>query len=377
MKILYSGGGTMGSVSPLIAINQKLKLETRNLKLETLWLGTKNGIEKDIVEKEGIDFRSISAGKLRRYFDFKNIIDIFKIKVGFFQAFFIIKKFKPDVIVSAGSFIAVPVVVAGWVLRVPSIIHQQDVRVGLANKIMAKFAKRITVALDTSLKDFSKSKTTLAGNPVRLSAFATTVSPPSHEATADSPAATTDKLNDFLSFGNNLPTLLIIGGGTGALKLNELVWQSLEDLIKLCNIIHITGKNKNDNRYQISDIRYQNNYKNYEFLNDEIFSAMAQADLVITRAGMSALTELAYLKKLCIIVPIPNSHQEKNAEYFSEKGAGIYLKQNELDKIKFVEEVKKLLENKNMRYELGYKMNKIFCDYSGERIIEIIQKLLL
>lgn len=346
----------MGSVSPLIAIHQNLKpkFEIRDSKFEALWIGTKNGVEKEIVEKEGIKFQAISAGKLRRYFDLRNIVDIFKIKLGFFQALSIIKKFKPDVIVAAGSFVAVPVVIAGWVLRVPSIIHQQDVRPGLANKIMARFAKRITVALDISIKDFPKSKVVLVGNPVR------TVIPRS----------------DNIGPMGSLPTVLVIGGGTGALALNNLIWESLSELTKFCNIIHITGKNKNQvielSDYQIIKERYQQ----VEFLDEDIFSTMALADLVITRAGMSALTELAYLKKPCIIVPIPNSHQEENAKYFAAQGAGVYLKQNELNSDKLVNKVKNLLENRDKRYELGDKMNKIFCDYSGKIIVNIIQEII-
>ncbi len=377
MKILYSGGGTMGSVSPLLAIHQCLsafvpqfcgttadKLNILERKIITdknyraLWIGTKNGVEKEIVEKEGIEFKAISAGKLRRYFDLRNILDVFKIKLGFWQALYYILKFKPDVIVSAGGFVAVPVVWAGWFLFVPSIVHQQDVCVGLANKLMAPFAARITVALDVSLKKFSSRKTILVGNPVRQFPISNFQFPNKSQ-------------NSNFKFQNERPMVLIMGGGTGALALNKLIWQSLDELTKFCNIIHITGKNKN-NGNQISDIRYQDRYKKYEFLGDEIFSAMSAANLVITRAGMSALTELAYLKKPCIIVPIPNSHQEANAKYFASQGAGIYLKQNELNSDKLINEIKKTLAYENTRKEMGEKMNKIFCDYSGKNFLDVI-----
>jgi len=356
----------MGSVSPLIAVHQQLvtsylpRRQAGELQVtgyDPLWLGTKTGIEREIVEKKGIKFQAISAGKLRRYFDLRNIIDIFKIKLGFWQALSIIKKFKPDIILTAGSFVAVPVVIAGWVLRVPSIVHQQDVRPGLANKIMAKFAKKVTVALDISLKDFPKNKVVMVGNPIR-----------------DTRYELRDK-NKF-KFQNELPTLLVIGGGTGALALNNLIWQSLDELTRFCNIIHITGKNKNQ-IIELSDYQIiKERYKQVEFLNEDIFSTMAQADLVITRAGMSALTELAYFKKPCLIVPIPNSHQEENAAYFAAQGAGVYLKQNELDKTKLVAEIQKLLTEENARKEMGEKINKIFCDYSGEKIIKEIEEII-
>ncbi len=348
MKILYSGGGTMGSVSPLIAIHQQL---IKKEKIKALWLGTKNGPEKKIIEKADIKFKPIISGKLRRYFDLRNILDLIKIKFAFWQSFFIILKFKPNIILSAGGFVAVPVAWAGWLLRIPVIIHQQDVRPGLANKLMALFAKKITVAFDVSLKNFSSKKTVLIGNPIRsISNFQDTIS----------------KKNLNFKFQNQLPIVLIMGGGTGALKINQLTWASLDELTKFCNIIHLTGKDKNNKKI------INNNYKSFEFLDNEIFNAINSADLVITRAGLSSLTELAYLKKPVIIIPIPNSHQEDNAKYFANKNACIYLKQKELTPNKLIQEIQNLLQDKNKQKQLSENINKIFIDYSGEKMIEII-----
>jgi len=357
MKILFTGGGTMGSVSPLIAIHQQL---TKNNQQKTkdyqvLWLGTRTGPERKIVEKEGIEFKAIAAGKLRRYFDLRNIIDLAKIKIGFWQAFFIILKFKPDIILSAGSFVSVPVVWAGWVLRIPSIIHQQDVRPGLANRLMAPFAARITVALDVSLEDYSKNKTVLAGNPVRQSLV-----------TSDQSLVMG---SEKFEFKNNLPILLVMGGGTGALKINELIWESLDELTKFCNVLHLTGKNKNKN-YSLLITHYSLRYKSFEFLTDKMADAYQAADLVVSRAGMSALTELAYLKKPAIVIPIPNSHQEDNAKYFAQKDACLYLDQRKTSSDQLVKIVRELLRDGNRRRELGENMHKIFIDYSGKHIIK-------
>jgi len=350
MRILYTGGGTMGSVSPLIAIQQQLKSEA-------LWIGTKNGVEKEIVEKQGIKFKSITAGKLRRYFDLQNITDVFKIIIGFFQALFIILKFQPDVIMSAGSFVSVPVVWAAWFNNVPCIIHQQDVQAGLANKLMTPVVARVTVALEKSLGDYSSSKAALVGNPVRQGLGSKEVG------------------NKEFDFNNDLPILLVMGGGTGALDINKLIWESLDELTKFYNIIHLAGKSKT----QITGLPdYQiTNYKQIEFLGDEIYDAMQVADVVISRAGMSALTELAYFSKPTIIIPLPKSHQIKNAEYFANKNACVYLKQDELDKVRLVREIKKLLENRENRTMLSENINKVFIDYSGEKIIEIIKDILL
>jgi len=349
MKILYSGGGTMGSVSPLLAINKQLKDS------KTLWLGTNSGPEKNVVEKEGIKFKAIASGKLRQYFDVQNFIDVINIIIGFFQALYYILKFKPDVILTAGSFVAVPVVWAGWFNNVPIIIHQQDIQIGLANKLMAPCAKKITVALEKSLKDFDKNKVKLVGNPVRTQ-------------------SSDNREQENFKFKNELPTILIMGGGTGAQAINNLVWQSLDELTKFCNVIHITGKNKNNNELRITNNELQ--YKSFEFLNQQkLYQIYKQTDLVISRAGMSALTELAYFSKPTIIIPMPNSHQEKNAGYFSEKNAGIYLKQNELDKEKFVSEIDKILKDKDLQEKLRENINKIFVDYSGNKIIQEINKI--
>ncbi|MFH1457225.1 MAG: undecaprenyldiphospho-muramoylpentapeptide beta-N-acetylglucosaminyltransferase [Patescibacteria group bacterium] len=348
MKIIYTGGGTMGSVSPLIAIHQKLNNKNNNLK--SLWLGTKNGPEKEIIIKENIKFKSIVAGKFRRYFDFNNIIDLFKILIAIWQAFFILIFFKPNIVLSAGGFVSVPVVWVAFILGIPVLIHQQDIRPGLANKLMAPCAKKITVALDVSLKNFPKNKTVLAGNPVRQ--------------TADSRPQVTE-----FSFNNNLPILLVMGGGTGASAINNLVWESADELIKFCDIIHITGKNKNNK------IINSNNYKAFEFLKNEMFDVLKLADIVVSRAGLSSLTELAYFKKACILIPIPCTHQEDNAEYFVDKKACMYLKQQETDKNKFIQAVQDLLNSENKKKELSNNIYNMFIDYSGEKIIKEICKI--
>ena len=372
MKILYSGGGTMGSVSPLIAIHQQLNKKNNVISnYKSLWLGTYKGPERKIIEKENIKFKPIISGKLRRYFDLRNILDLFKIKFGFWQAFFTILKFKPNIILSAGGFVSVPVVWAGWILRVPILIHQQDVRQGLANKLMSLFAKKITVALDTSLKNFSKKKTALVGNPVRNELIIMNYPPSPLKITTGlrRTGESGDKNLNKFKFKNNLPTILVTGGGTGASEINNLIWNNLNELIKFCNIIHLTGKNKN-NKFIESE-----QYKSFEFLGNEIADVLNISDIVISRAGLSSLTELAYLKKPIIIIPIPNSHQEDNAEYFKNKNACIYLKQKELTSIKLVQEVKNLLNNKNKQKELSKNINKIFVDYSGEKIVSEIIKL--
>ncbi len=386
MKILYAGGGTMGSVSPLIAIHQKLVSKYPVPEYQCFWLGTHNGPEKEVVEKVGIKFEVIESGKFRRYFDLKNLLDFFRIIIGFFQALYWCFKFKPDIILTAGSFISVPVAYAAFFYGASVFVHQQDIEVGLANKLMAPVAKKITVALEKSLQDFDSKKVVLVGNPVRLSCSVRSSLPASsvggptgmemyineHKVSSQETGAN-NSINDF-KFQNNLPTVLILGGGTGAMTINELVWQSLPELIKFCNIIHITGKEKNLNN-ESGIINYEKKYKNFEFLDEQkIYSAMQVAEVVVTRAGMSALTELAYFKKPTVIIPIADSHQEKNAKYFANHEAAINLSQKNLTKENFVAQIKNLLNDKNRQQEMGENMQQIFIDYSGEKYLEEILK---
>lgn len=363
MKILYAGGGTMGSVSPLIAIHQKIVSDSqiqRYSGYSCLWLGTQKGPESEVVKKAGIRFEVIESGKLRRYFDLKNLLDFFRIIVGYFQSLYYVIKFQPDIVLTAGSFVAVPVAWASFLNNVPVFIHQQDVEVGLANKLMAPIAKKITVALEKSLDDFKKEKVFLVGNPVRLNCQPLKIE--------DSRIGVLDLFN----FSNELPVILILGGGTGALAINELVGQSVAELTKFCNIIHITGKDKNFNK-QSEDNESQ--YRFFDFLDEQkIYSAMQAAQVVVSRAGMSILTELAYFKKSTIIIPIPNSHQEKNAKYFANQNAAIYLSQKNLTTEKFITTIENLLVDKTKQKYMGEKMQQIFIDYSGEKYLDVVLK---
>jgi len=360
MRILLSGGGTMGSVSPLLAIAEKIK-EKEDV-VNFLWLGTKKGPEKKIIEKNNIIFKSIYGGKFRRYFSFKNFIDPLLILIGFFQSFFILLKFKPDIILTAGSFVSVPVVWAGWFLNIPSIIHQQDIRKGLANKLMTPFAYRITVTFEKFLKEFPSHKVVWTGNPIR------------EELKVKSEKLELEEIKKIFNLEKDLPTLLVMGGGTGALELNKLVVQALPKLLKFCQVIHLTGRNKNS-KFQILDSELKNRYHSYEFLTEKMKYAYLVADLVVSRAGMGTLTELSVLAKPAIIIPIPNSHQEENANFFKKHQAAIMLSQINLTPEKLTEKIKKLLQNKEKLVSLSENIHKLIKADAAEIIIEEIFKI--
>ncbi len=396
-KILFTGGGTGGSVSPLLAIAEDLnEVPPLNLPLspaikdgvnkgenkrggigrgnfEFLWLGTKYGPEKEMVERVGIKFKAISGGKWRRYFSWYNFVDIFKIKLGFWQSFFIILTWRPDLVISAGSFVSVPVIWSAWLFKVPIIIHQQDVKAGLANKLMAPFAKKITVTFAKSLKNYG-AKAVWTGNPVRkeirnskFSGFA-----------RSGVAREISELKKKWGLKDDLPIVLIIGGGTGALSINKLVEQSLVELTKFCQVILISGKKKGSLTSKLEvklPTKPPTNFQSFEFLNaQKMAEALKLADLVVTRAGMSFLTELSYLAKPTVIIPLPDSHQEENARMF--KDAAIVLNQKELTKEIFINQIKNLLDNETLKNNLSQKIKQVIKPGSNQTMVRTIQELL-
>ncbi len=344
-KIILTGGGTGGSVSPLLAIYNHLQKDDD---FEFVFVGTKDGIEKDMVQKADLQYKSIISGKLRRYFSWKNFIDPFKIIFAFFQSINLIVKERPKMIISAGSFVSVPFVWAGWIMRVPILIHQMDIRPGLANKLMAPFATKITVTFEKSLKDYGE-KSVWTGNPISLQK---------------------ENKKSNLKLDEKLPSILILGGGTGAGEINNLVEGSIDKLAELCKIVHVTGKGK------ALEIKHKN-YHQFEFLDQRhLYYIMDKVDLVITRAGIGTLTEISYFKKVAIIIPIPDSHQEDNAQIFENKEAAIVLNEKDLDGDKFVLTIKNIFKDKNLQKKLIENVEKISKKNATGKIVRIMRNIL-
>lgn len=373
-----TGGGTGGSVAPLLAIYQEIKsVEITDF----LFVGGKGSLERELTEENDIPFQSITSGKLRRYFDPRNFLTPLNVIVGFFQSLAILGKWKPDIVISAGSFVAVPVVWAAWLLRKPIVVHQQDLLKGLANKLMAPLATKITVTFSESLKDFPHKKAVVTGNPVRKAIL----------------SGDRESAKQLFSL-NDLPVVLILGGGTGALSLNKVVTESLSKLLEFCQIIHIAGKGKNifqdanledthrpDSVEAMLDDKVTINYKKgnfekyhaHEFLNtDELKHAFSVADIVVTRAGLSTLSELAILAKPIIIVPLPDTHQEKNAKYFASKNAALILNQKIFNTELFTNFVYELLQSKSHKHELSKNISNIMSHDAGTKVVSEIKSIL-
>jgi UDP-N-acetylglucosamine--N-acetylmuramyl-(pentapeptide) pyrophosphoryl-undecaprenol N-acetylglucosamine transferase len=270
--------------------------------------------------------------------------------VAFYAAWLILKKEEPDLIVSAGGYTAVPMIICGWWQRIPALIHQQDARPLLSNKLSAPFAAVVTLAWPNLRKNFPKGH--LLGNPVR-SAFL---------------RAKKDEGLKHFSLNENKPTVLVLGGGSGSLWLNRTVAEIIDQLLLQANLIHLTGKGKGIEGKGAADFR------SFEFLTKEMPLAFAAADLVVCRAGMATITELAATKKAAIIVPLPNSPQEDNAAAIN--GAAVLLKQNQTTPAFLLEEIVRLLGDPRRRSEMGEALNKLLKTEVADDLVIIGQKII-
>lgn len=342
----------MGSVSPLLALFEEMQGRIPHIKC--VWVGTITGPEKKIAESYGIEYVSIASGKLRRYFSAQNFLDTLSIILGFFQSIFFIIQFKPSLVLTAGGFVAVPLVWAAWVMRVPVHIHQQDARIGLANKLMAPFASLITATFEKNADYFKNKNVVVTGNPLRK----------------DLISLDKEKAIEFFGFSKNLPVILIIGGGTGALVINKYISDSFEQLITFCQIIHSTGEGK------MIYPKKNSRYRAYEFLYHEGLShAYSASDLVVSRAGMSTLTELSRFAKPALVIPIPQSHQEDNAREFENKNAARVLHQQDLTSEKFVKIIQESLQDKNLLKTLSENIGNMFPKDAAEKAVGEIIKI--
>lgn len=351
IRIALTGGGTGGSVAPLLAVAKEIR--QRLPKCEIVFLGSTTGPERDLVTTAGLPFYKIVAGKYRRYFSFRNVLDLWVTVVGFFQALSHLRSFRPDVVLGAGSYIQVPVVWAAWTLRIPAVIHQQDIQPGLANKISAPMARVITVAFEKSLADFPRRRTRWIGNPVRLDVL----------------RGSRDRGLERFGLHRDLPVVLAFGGGTGALHLNQLIAEAGLDLVKHAQILHITGGREQSFRVQ------HPNYHPMEFLTSEMGDAYAVADIVICRAGLSTLTEIAALKKPAIVIPIPGTHQERNAEYYASEQAIVLANERELTAPQLVERIIGLLENSTVQERLRGNVGRLIKASAASALADIVISL--
>lgn len=360
-KIVLTGGGTAGHVTPNLALIPELKKR----KFEVIYIGSKNGMEKDIVTNRNIPYFGINADKLRRYHDFKNFIMPINVLFGIRQAKKILKENNVDIVFSKGGFVSVPVVIAAKELDIPVISHEADITPGLANTIAAPFSKVICCNFEETVKKFGK-KGIHTGCPIRERLI----------------NGNREKGLKFLAFKEDKPIIFVTGGSLGSKYINELIKDNLEKLIPYVNIVHSCGKGKLNKEYiEVKNdgkvIQKLDGYRQYELIVDELPDIFAASDLVISRAGANVIYEILALKKLNLLIPLTKKasrgDQILNAKSFEKKNYSVVLYEEEQEKNNnlFFE---KLMEIKKRKKELITAMNKAGVDDAVNKICDLIEK---
>jgi len=317
-RIILTGGGTAGHVTPNIALLPRLK----ELQYDIHYIGSYNGIEKELISQFGIPYHGISTGKLRRYFSVQNFTDPFRVIKGMGEARKLIKILEPDVIFSKGGFVSVPVVLAGKGQHVPVIIHESDMTPGLANKISIPSATKVCCNFPETLQNLPADKAVLTGSPIR------------GELTKGNKIAGLD----LCGFSANQPVIMVIGGSLGAANVNKAVRDALPALLKDFQVVHLCGQGKVDNL-----LLNTKGYKQFEYVKAELKDLFAMADVVISRAGANAICELLALKKPNLLIPLSagasRGDQILNARSFEAQGFSMVIDEDYLSPGLLIEKV--------------------------------------
>ena len=326
-KIVMTGGGTAGHVTPNIAMMPALK----EAGYEITYIGSYNGMERELIEAQKIPYIGISSGKLRRYFDWKNFTDPFKVLKGYGQAVSTLKKLKPDVVFSKGGFVSVPVVLAAKHCHIPAIIHESDITPGLANRIAIRGAKKVCCNFPETMKYLPEDKAVLTGSPIRRELFS-----------GDPEAAR--KLCRFPD--HNKPVLLIIGGSSGSKAINEAVRKILPELLEEFYIIHLCGKGNLDN--QLNGLI---GYAQFEYASTELTDMFALADMAVSRAGANSICELLALRKPNILIPLSaaasRGDQILNAKSFAKQGFSYVLEEENVTDQSLLTAIHEVYQNRD------------------------------
>ncbi|XOK64490.1 undecaprenyldiphospho-muramoylpentapeptide beta-N-acetylglucosaminyltransferase [Paenibacillus elgii] len=346
--IVFTGGGSAGHVTPNIALMNKLQ----QLGWEVCYIGSATGIEKDIIEREGVPFYSISSGKLRRYFDLKNFIDPFRVIKGVYESYRLLRRLKPAIVFSKGGFVSAPVVLGSRMNKIPVIIHESDMTPGLANKMSIPFATKVCVTFPESMQHVLYQKAILTGLPIR-------------EGILNGKASKGYHLCDFHS---QKPVILIMGGSLGSQVINQAVRDNLDRLLAQFQIVHICG---NGNFSQ--DLSGKKGYKQFEYISDELPDVMAMSELVISRAGATSIYEFLLLEKPMLLIPlslqVSRGDQILNAKSFQKAGYADVLSEEELTPESLVERVETLYAKRE-----AYK--KAMSSRNETNAVETIVKLI-
>lgn len=325
-RIILTGGGTAGHVTPNIAMIPAL----REAGYKISYIGSYDGIEKKLIEELDIPYYGISSGKLRRYFDVKNFTDPFRVLKGFHEAKKLLKQLKPDIIFSKGGFVTVPVVIAAKKCKIPAIIHESDMTPGLANKLCIPSAVKVCCNFPETVKSLPAEKAVLTGTPIRKELLS-----------GDKEAG-----RRFCGFSSDKPVLMVIGGSLGAASVNEHIRSILPELLKEFQVVHLCGKGKTDETLTGTE-----GYVQYEYIKNELADLFALSDIVISRAGANAICEISALHKPNLLIPLSanasRGDQILNARSFERQGFSMVLEEEEITDKKLLDSIRNLYSNRH------------------------------
>lgn len=352
-KIVLTGGGSAGHVTPNLALIPEL--------LEQGWqidyIGSEGGVERKMMEKAHIPYHPIQTGKLRRYFSWKNLLDPFRVLAGIVQATILLHRLKPQVIFSKGGFVGLPVVIGGWLNRIPVVAHESDFSMGLANRLSFPFLRTLCVTFAAAKKNIRHKKVVITGSPIREALF----------------HGEREKGLKYCGFDQNKPCLLIIGGGQGSDRMNQCVRQSLGALLARAQVIHLCGPGKTD-----PHLKNRKGYFQLDYAQEELADLYAASDWVISRSGANSLYELLVLDKPHILIPLPETQsrgdQIQNAHYFQSLGVSYVIAEKDLSTVSLLSgldwlqahetEIRKKIEDLNIQSGVQPIM-KILQGFSG------------
>ena len=351
-RIVLTGGGTAGHVTPNIALIPELKKEGWDIH----YIGTEKGMERGLISKENhVTYHVVKSGKLRRYMDLQNFIDPFRVVHGVGQSINLIRKLKPNIIFSKGGFVSVPVVLGGWANRVPVIIHESDITPGLANKISFPFATKVCTTFPETTEHFKGDKGIYTGTPLRK----------------DLLAGDAETGRKICGFTDKKPVPMVMGGSLGAVAINKMIRNILGRLISRFNVVHLCGRNNLD-----TSLMNVPGYKQFEYVDKELPHIMALASLIVSRAGANSIHEFLALKKPNILIPLPLSasrgDQILNARSFERQGFSKALDQDTLTEDELLIAILDVYVNRQKYID---NMSKTDHTKGTEKILKLINEL--
>lgn len=375
-RLIVTGGGTGGHTYPALTAVRALqaRLAGQGRTVDVLWVGTAAGLEARVTAREGIPFKAVATGKLRRarnplgMLSRANLTDMARVPLGVLQARSVVARFRPDVVLATGGYVAVPVGVAARACGRPLVIHEQTLRLGLANRILARLAAKLAVSSDSTLSllpDSIRNRAVATGNPVRSEVL---------EGQADRAV----EALGVQGFDRGLPTMYVTGGAQGATQINELVTAILPWLLKHANIVHQCGPASLETQREHASALPPDlaaRYLPLGFVGPELPDVFALADVVISRSGAGTIAELTALGMAAVLIPLASSaggEQARNAQHLTEKGAAVALLGDDVTVADLQDAVAPLLQDPQRRQSIANRARELGRPDAGDRLVDVV-----